>query len=227
METMIDALYDVVLTEPEAEVQPDPVRSDDIAVEAELTQEISALWSDHVRLSANHKTTAKELRQIRAKLAERLYAIKQLLCRVGRGGQWRGWLKERHIPRSSADRFCERHAETLGIKNEIAPSGAINGGEDTVEQLVQTLLPRLRPKLADAQAVFKFIAAVGEAFGLRSETTEDCIMVSQPKEQNEPTAAATGAPEAASAEVQSPGPENSSDGIAAQADTAETNGGSD
>jgi hypothetical protein len=115
----------------------------------------------------------------------------------------------------------------LGIKNEIAPSGAINGGEDTVEQLVQTLLPRLRPKLADAQAVFKFIAAVGEAFGLRSETTEDCIMVSQPKEQNEPTAAATGAPEAASAEVQSPGPENSSDGIAAQADTAETNGGSD
>jgi hypothetical protein len=227
METMIDALYDVVLTEPETEVRPDPVRSDDIAVEAELTQEISALWSDHVRLSANHKTTAKELRQIRAKLAERLYAIKQLLCRVGRGGQWRGWLKERHIPRSSADRFCERHAETLGIKNEIAPSGAINGGEDTVEQLVQTLLPRLRPKLADAQAVFKFIAAVGEAFGLRSETTEDCIMVSQPKEQNEPTAAATGAPEAASAEVQSPGPENSSDGIAAQADTAETNGGSD
>ena len=230
MDEILDALQNVVMTEPEPETdaQPDPTQLDDGAMETQLTAEISELWSQHTQLSGTRRMTAKELRLLRAKLAERLYAMKQLLCQVGRGGQWRGYLRAQHIPRTTADRLCERYAETLATAAENAPMGAINKPEDTVEQLVQSLLPRLKRTLPNTPSLFRFLAAVGEAFGLRSETTEDCIMLSQPKpEQSEHPSSATGAPEAVSAEVQSPGPENSSDGIAAQADTAETNGESE
>lgn len=224
MDQIVHALEGVVLTEPDPEVQPNPAQPDDVAIETQLTQEISVLWSDHVRLSANHKTTAKELRQLRAALAERLYAVKNLLARPGRGGEWRGWLRERAIPRSTADRLVSRHAETLGNENGNVLSGAIREGEDAVEQLVQSLLPRLKRTLPDTQSVFKFIAAVGEEFGLKSETTEDCIMLSQPKpEQSEPSPSATGAAEAVSPDATVLGTENSTDEIRVEADVAETN----
>jgi hypothetical protein len=228
MNEILEALQGVVLTEPEPEFQSNPAQPDDAAIETQLTQEISALWSDHVRLSANHKTTAKELRQLRAALAERLYAVKNLLARPGRGGEWRGWLRERAIPRSTADRLVSRHAENLGNENRNVLSGAISEGEDTVEQMVQSLLPRLKRTLPDTQAVFKFIAAVGEAFGLSAETTEDCLMLSQPKTvQSEDSPSATGAAEAVPAQMQSPGQEDSSGGIAVQAGTAKANGGNE
>ena len=228
MNEMLRHSKSVALTEPDPEVQPDPAQPDDVAIETQLTQEISVLWSDHLRLSANHKTTAKELRQLRAALAERLYAVKNLLARPGRGGEWRGWLRERAIPRSTADRLVSRHAENLGNENGNVLSGAISEGEDTVEQMVQSVLPRLKRTLPDTQAVFKFIAAVGGAFGLRAETTEDCLMLSQPKtEQSEHSPSATGPAEAVSPDAIVPETGNSSDEIAVEADTAETNGGSE
>ena len=66
MSTLIDAIQDVVIAEQETEAQPAPPQPDEIAVEMQLAEEINTLWSDHVRLSADHKTTAIEIRQIRA-----------------------------------------------------------------------------------------------------------------------------------------------------------------
>jgi hypothetical protein len=229
METMIEAIQDVVLTEPEVEVQPEwePAREDsDSAMETELAAEITHLWTQHTQLSGARRMTAKELRLLRAKLAERLFAMKQLLCRVGRGGQWRGYLRAQHIPRTTGDRLCERYAETLATECGNPPTGAITEAENTVEQLVQSLLPRLKRNLPDAQSVFRFIAAIAGAFSLKTESTEDCIMVSQPKaEQSEDSSSATGAPEAVWAEVTVPGPGDSSDGIVVRPDTTEINGG--
>jgi hypothetical protein len=226
MTTMLEAIQNIVAAEPDPEVLPNPAQPDDVAIGTQLTQEISVLWSDHLRLSANHKATAKELRQLHAALAERLYAVKSLLAHPGRGGEWRGWLRERAIPRSTADRLVSRHAETLGIENGNVLSGAINENENAVEPLVQSLLPRLKRTLRDTQAVFKFIAILGEAFGLKSETTDDCVMLSQPSpEPCEPAALVTGAPKAALTEVQSPGPENSPEGIPVETSTAEIAGG--
>lgn len=214
MDEMIEALQNVVAAEPEPEIPQvvdrpeahnpewEPAREDsDSATETQLAAEISELWIQHTQLSGTRRITAKEFRLLRAKLAERLYGMKQLLCRVGRGGQWRGYLRQHHIPRTTADRLCERYSETLATESENAPTGAINGAEDTVEQLVQSLLPRLKRSLPDAPSVFRFLAAVGGAFGLKSEATEDCIMLSQPKEQGENSPPATGAPGAAPAEA--------------------------
>ena len=131
MSTMLETTQNAINPESETgiETQSITTQSDDSTIENQLTDEIKTLWWNHVRLSADRKTTTKELRQIRASLAERLYAMKSLLSRPGRGGQWRSWLKERGIPRSSADRL-PTHAETLGIENKCAHWGNLNPAKD-------------------------------------------------------------------------------------------------
>lgn len=200
MDAMVDAIQDVVTAEPAVEVPQVSAQPDDAIVETRLAQEISTLWLDHARLSANRKATAKQLRQVRARLAERLYAMKSLLSHPGRGGEWRGWLREQGIPRSTADGLVARHAETLRADDQNVPTRAIKQSQDTVEQLVQSLLPRLRRKLPDARALFRFIAALAEAFGLASVDSEDCIWVCEPGPEEDEDSSAPDAPEAASTE---------------------------
>src|ERR1017187_9323287 len=158
MDTLVEAIQDVVIAEPETESQPDPTQPVDTIIETHLAQEISTLWMENTRLSANRKATAKDLRQIRAILAERLHEMKSLLSRPGRGGQWRSWLKERGINRSTADRLVARHGETLGIENGNVPSGAIsNPSEDTAEKVAKDVWLRFRKVLATDESVIQFI----------------------------------------------------------------------
>jgi hypothetical protein len=183
METMIDALQDVVLTEPEVEVQPDPAQPDDAAVETELTQEISTLWSDHVRLSANHKTTAKELRQIRARLAERLHAMKSFLCRPdrGRASQWRSWLRHQGIPRSTADRLVTRHGETFGGHEERLLSGAPSEQAETAaEKLAKSVWHRFGKLLSTDESVIQFIGQIAELAGVGHEQRAEGLVIFVP-----------------------------------------------
>ena len=90
MDAIVDAIQDTVTAEPTVETPPVSAQPDDAAVETQLAQEISTLWSEHTRLSADRKVTSKELRLLRARLAQRLYEMKALLARPGRGGEWRG-----------------------------------------------------------------------------------------------------------------------------------------
>src|SRR5579872_2080932 len=109
MDALVEAIRDVVTTE----AQPAPTQPDDSTIETQLANQISSLWKETTRLSADRRASARELRQIRSALAERLYEMKSLLSRPGRNGEWRGWLREQAIPRSTADRLVSRHAETL------------------------------------------------------------------------------------------------------------------
>ncbi len=176
MGTMLETIENTII--PEAEAQPGTTQPDDGANETQPTQEISDLWSDHVRLSANHKTTAKELRQIRASLAERLAAMKSLLSRPGRGGQWRGWLRQRGIPRSTADRLVARHAETLCSHDENVLSGAISEpAKPTAEKLAETVWPSLRKVLTTGESVVEFIGCFAKVSGVAHEWREEGLMI--------------------------------------------------
>ena len=179
MDALVKAAQNVVIAEPETEVQPDPTQPDDATIETQLTQEISTLWSDHVRLSANRRVTANDLRQIRASLAERLHEMKSLLSRPGRGGQWRSWLREKGINRSTADRLCDRHAETLGIGN--APSEAIT--EPTVtaaEKLASVVWSRFRKVLVSDEVFIDFIGRIAELAGFGHEQRAEGLLIFKP-----------------------------------------------
>jgi hypothetical protein len=181
MGALVEAIQDVVIAEPETEVQPDQTQPDESAVEMQLTEEINTLWSDHVRLSANRRVTGKELRQIRASLAERLHEMKSLLSHPGRGGEWRGWLRERGIPRSSADRLCARHGETLGIENGIAPCEAISNSQDEgAEKLAKSVWQRFRKTLATDEVVIDFIGRIAELSGVGHEQRAEGLVILKP-----------------------------------------------
>jgi hypothetical protein len=178
---MVEIVENNVVQEPQAEAQPGTTQPDDGTLEIQLTQEISELWSVHTRLAANHKTTAKELRQLRAKLAERLYAVKNLLSRPGRGGEWRGWLRERRIPRSTADRLVSRHAETLTGDNGNVPTGAIsNSPEDSAEKLAKSVWQRFGKLLTTDESVILFIDRIAELSGVGHERREGGLMIFSP-----------------------------------------------
>ena len=181
MDALFESIQDVVIAEPETDVQPDQTQPDESAVETQLTNQISSLWSEHNRLSADRKATAKDLRQIRAILAERLYDMKALLSRPGRGGQWRSWLKERGINRSTADRLVVRYAEAQGIENGNVHSGAISEpGEANAEKLAKDVWLRIGKLLATGESVVQFIDRIAELAGVGHERRAEGLLIFNP-----------------------------------------------
>ena len=181
MGTMLETIQNAIIPEPEAEAQPNTTQPDGTAIENQLTEEISALWGTHVRLNADCKATAKELRRIRVSLAERLAAMKSLLSRPGRGGQWRGWLRERGIPRSTADRLVARHAETLCDHDGNVPTGAIpEPARSTAKKLAETVWPSLKRVLTTGESVVEFIGCIAEISGLPFERRDIGLMIFYP-----------------------------------------------
>jgi hypothetical protein len=164
------------------ELAVEVVEPDDAIVETQLAQEISTLWSDHVRLSAGRRATSKELRLLRARLAERLFAMKQILCRAGRAGQWSSWLRQQHIPRSTADRLAMRHAESLGGGDGNVPTGAIpEPAMPTAENLAAAVWSSsLKKVLVTGESVFRFLASIAQISGIPHEQRQEGLMIFNP-----------------------------------------------
>lgn len=147
----------------------------EIALESHLTEEVNILWTQHVRVAGTKKSTVTELRLIRQKLAERLFAMKNILCIPGRSGRWTSWLSEVKIPRSTADRLVERHAEMSGASMVNVPTGP-SSPEEEVEKLLKSL-PRLRRVLTTPEMAYLYVIGVIKEFGLNCEDTEWGIML--------------------------------------------------
>jgi hypothetical protein len=178
MGTNLDTIQSAIVPEPLTEFGPESAQTNDNAIENHLTQEITTLWSNHTRLSGDRKTTAKELRLIRTRLAERLAAMKSLLSRPGRNGQWRSWLNERGIPRSSADRLCARHLETLDHRDGDAPGEAIsNSSDNPAEKLAKSVWSRYGKVLTTHEIIVRFLAAIAEIAGLPHDWRQDGLMI--------------------------------------------------
>jgi len=84
-------------------VSPQPSNATDFEPEQRLSADITELWAVHVQGQTAVKRTRDELRAIRQRLSERLYALKQILARPGRAGQWSSFLATHGIPRSNAE----------------------------------------------------------------------------------------------------------------------------
>jgi len=219
MEAILDAVQDIVAAEPEAGAQPASAQPDDAMIETQLAQEISTLWSDHVRLSTDRRATSKELRLIRMKLAERLHAMKSLLCRPdrGRASQWQGWLRQQGIPRSTADRLVARHDETLCRRSESMPSGAPSEpGLPTVEELAKGVWQRVGKILSTDELVVRFIGCIAEISGVGHEQRDEGLLIFKPAPK-----AADEVPASAPAAGPAPQPPQGGNAIPAETSAAE------
>ena len=112
------------------------------------------------------KQESQTLRALRAELGERLFAMKQLLARPGRGGQWSGWLEKRHIPRATADSLVQKHEQLLNPDNNCLTDAISEPTEAEIQKLLNGVLPKLRRVLRTPDSVGRFIQLVTQSFDL-------------------------------------------------------------
>jgi hypothetical protein len=135
-----------------------PPTQQDTEAEATLTAEIAKLWGLQKDGKATVRRTRAELKAMRLALGEKLYTMKSILVRTGRGGGWAAYLRSQRLPLASADKYVAEHAASLTppeeklLKEELSESTA-----DQVRQIAQKLLPKLRSILTTQELVFEFV----------------------------------------------------------------------
>ena len=130
----------------------------------ELGDEIASLWLAHVNATTLSKATREEIRTIRTKLAAQLHQMKKSLASPGRDGQWSGFLRERQIPRATADRLVQRHLRSLNPDINCVSESISEPTEQDVVRCFNSILPRLQRALRTPTSVYAFIAMLTDHF---------------------------------------------------------------
>jgi hypothetical protein len=148
----------------------------DSETEQHLAATITELWNVHARAQTIVKKTKDELKAVRDSLAERLYTMKLLLARPGRGGQWFSFLTEHAIPRTTADRLASSHEKSLGLDGNRT-SGATKLTDEEIDQVAKSVWARLQTKLASHRAIYHFFSRLIIASGIPYEMFDDGILI--------------------------------------------------
>jgi hypothetical protein len=141
-----------------------------------LTEQIDELWLAHQTYNGAIRSQKSEMRSLDATLSEMLYTMKAVLSRPGRSGGWSEFLRERRIPRASADRLVARYQRKLGEENCLTEAIAEPTEED-VQRFFSVVWPRLHKKLTTCESVYWFIANLVAASGAGHEFRDGGILV--------------------------------------------------
>ena len=134
-----------------------PAVTTESQTERQLEEEIGSLWTAHVDAEHTARATNAELRTIRAKLAEHLHAMKELLAKPGRDGQWSGFLREHEIPRATADRLVARHQAALNPNINCVSGADLEPTDEEVQKLFNSVWPKLRRVLRTRKSFLLFV----------------------------------------------------------------------
>jgi hypothetical protein len=133
------------------------------ASEALLAKEIGELWfSDRLRTRAI-RSTRQELSKIRIGLSERLYSYKSLLVGSGRGGKWASFLREKEIPRATADRYAKRWELSLAPPENRLSEASPEPTTEAITEMVAKMKPKLVRVLTTSESVAQFLAVLAKA----------------------------------------------------------------
>jgi hypothetical protein len=139
------------------------------------------------RLKDMHES---EMLNLDAELAELLFRRKQMLCRLGRNGQWSLWLRQEKIARSTADRLVAQYAESHGLSDELHHREITEPWPSTVSLAAARTFKRLRKILSTPRSRIDFLRILGDLFELTvdPEGWEDSVRLSipQPVDENDP-----------------------------------------
>jgi hypothetical protein len=160
--------------------QPESPSSD----EGILTNEIVELWQVHESHQTSIKHETEQFRALRNKLGKLLDQMKELLARPGRNGQWSAWLKERAIPRATADRLALKYERSLHPHANCLTESISEPTEDEIEKLCAKVFPKLRRVLRTPQSQFRFVELLTSVYdGIDRRVTNDGIIVVKPVQQ--------------------------------------------
>jgi hypothetical protein len=152
---MTDVTYEANFALPVVESAPTEVE-----VENRLHSEILSLWITHQVGKAVARKSNEELRALRLDLGRKLYEMKSILARTGRGGGWAPYLRANGLPRASADRLVDRHEISLDPERKRLSEAIAETTAEDVQRLVRSLLPRLKRILTTSSWVEWFSVEV-------------------------------------------------------------------
>jgi len=154
--------------------------------EAALTDQIVQLWQEQndCKISIRHQT--QNLRALRTELGKRLAEMKEVLAKPGRSGQWSSWLKERKIPRATADRLVTNYERSLSPDGNRLIESISEPTEDEIQKLFAKIFPKLRRVLRTPQSVYRFIDLLTiSSDGTCCRLTEEGLLLIKPLPQSE------------------------------------------
>jgi len=154
--TVADPVHDVIADTSVSDNSATPA-SPDPDPEAMLSGEIKKLWL----LQKDGKTAARrsraDLKALRLELGAKLHAMKALLARPGRGGNWASYLRTQKLPLATADKYVAEHAASLTPPEVMLLTEEFLEPVDQVRHMAQKLLPKLCRVLTTAELAFAFI----------------------------------------------------------------------
>lgn len=126
-----------------------------------LREQIPRLWTAHRENKLEVRRTKSELEQIRRELSAHLHEMKTLLARTGRGGMWASFLREKRIPRATADRYAAAYEANLpDSANKRLTEALAEPLEVQIGRLVDRIQPQLLRVLTSSEAAFLFVCGV-------------------------------------------------------------------
>ena len=110
-----------------------------------------------------------------------------MLAKPGRSGQWSGWLKERKIPRATADRLVSKHERSLNPDGNRLTESISEPSEEEIQTLLDKVAPKLRRVLRTPASVYRFIDLLTLSFeGIERRVTDEGILIGKPVQLTEP-----------------------------------------
>jgi hypothetical protein len=131
-----------------------------------LADRICELWGDHQKKKSSVAKSRGQLKMLRSDLSARLYTYKKHLVRVGRGGGWASFLRERGIPLSTADSYVKQHEISMAASAGKLSTQEIKAPtKEEVSMLVKKLEPRVTNVLTTPDSVIQFMTELGALLG--------------------------------------------------------------
>jgi hypothetical protein len=114
-----------------------------------------------------------EMLEFDATLGELLFRKKQMLCRLGRNGQWSLWLRQQRISRSTADRLVAQYAASYGLTDELRHREIIEPLQGNVCLAASRVRKRLKNMLSTPRSRMMFLSSLADSFGLGVDFGDD------------------------------------------------------
>jgi hypothetical protein len=157
--------------------------------ETGLTDKIVRLWQEHndFKISIKHQT--QDLHALRTELGKHLAEMKEMLAKPGRAGQWSSWLKERKIPRATADRLVTNFERSLNPDGNRLVEAITEPTEADIQKLFAKTFPKLRRVLRTPQSVYRFVDLLTlSSDGTCRRLTEEGLLIVKPLPASESAA---------------------------------------
>lgn len=182
-----EQIQNPVVPDPEAAGVPEqsperkaPEQEATAQYETTLSTDIEKLWLVHQDCQSTIKQETKEFRSLRSELGKLLHQMKTLLARPGRSGGWSAWLKERQIPRATADRLVSKHERSLSPDVNCLTESISEPTDAEIQTLLGKVAPKLRRVLRTPSSAYRFLDLLASSFALDRKDAEGGFTLLRP-----------------------------------------------